>query len=152
MFNYVDTFFPSNKTGTNPYRKLAIHFTISDLELAEKSVDRRMIQEINHGTQVLETMEVEDHNGKRRGTVKDIIRVNAGGPYGSEVLKAVQTDSDRVWEQIISPTVTVGNDWYKATIHIEAHATEPWTARAIRPDGSMGKVYTFESKASPLKV
>jgi hypothetical protein len=40
----------------------------------------------------------------------------------------------------------VGNDWYKATIAINAHPTEPWTAQAVKPDGSLGKKFTFERK------
>ena len=40
----------------------------------------------------------------------------------------------------------VGQDWYKATISIQAHPTKPWTARAVRPDGSLGTEFTFAPK------
>jgi hypothetical protein len=146
MFHYVDTFFPS-------YRKLALHFTISDLHFAEKSVDRRMVQEMRDGMNALGGGG-SIHNTSSSISVKDIIRVNAGGPYGSEVLPAIQADSERVWQEILGQGTTsgsnegstVGEDWYKATIRIDAHATEPWTARAVRNDASMGTIYTFEPK------
>lgn len=40
----------------------------------------------------------------------------------------------------------VGHDWYKATIQINAHATEPWTAQAVKQDGSLGTKYEFKRK------
>jgi len=126
MFHYVDHFFPADS-----YRKLALHFTINDIEYAKESVDQRMVQEIETGVAALEQRDVFA-----------IIRANAGGPYGSEVLEGVQADSDRVWkEEVLSGKV--GQDWYKATIQINAHTTEPWTAQAVRPDGSLGTEFTF---------
>lgn len=129
MFHYVDHFFDSTK-----YNKLALHFTINDLECAKLSVDRRMIQEIQEGVKAVKS---ED--------VFDIIYANAGGPYGSQVLEGVQKDSDKVWEtEVLSGNV--GRDWYKASIIINAHATEPWTAQAVKPDGSLGTEFTFERR------
>ncbi len=129
MFHYVDHFFDNTE-----YNKLALHFTINDLECAKQSVDRRMIQEIQDGVKA-----VKSEN------VFNIIYANAGGPYGSQVLEGVQKDSDKVWEsQVLSGNV--GNDWYKATIAINAHATEPWTAQAVKPDGSHGTTFTFERR------
>jgi len=129
MFHYVDHFFGENKN----YNKLALHFTINDLTCAQKSVDRRMIYEMRTGAKAIET-----------GDVFDIVYTNQGGPYGSKVLKGVQRDSDKVWEsQVLSGAV--GNDWYKATIAINAYQSEPWTAQAVKPDGSFGKKYTFEA-------
>lgn len=32
----------------------------------------------------------------------------------------------------------------KATIAIEAHSTEPWTAHAVKSDGTLGTKYIFE--------
>jgi hypothetical protein len=49
-----------------------------------------------------------------------------------------------VWNEVVLKNDGVGEDWYKCTIAINAHATEPWTAQAVRPDGSLGKVYSFE--------
>ena len=40
----------------------------------------------------------------------------------------------------------VGHDWYKATIQINAHATEPWTAQAVKQDGTLGTMYKFQRK------
>lgn len=74
MFHYIDHFFPKDE-----YRKLALHFTINDLECAKTSVDQRMIHEIHTGIVAL---------GKCH--VFDIIDSNAGGPYGSEVLSGIQ--------------------------------------------------------------
>jgi len=130
MFHYVDQFFGEN----NNYNKLALHFTINDLVCAQQSVDRRMIDEIQAGAKAIEN-----------GDVFDIIYTNQGGPYGSKVLESVQKDSDRVWEEQVV-TGNVGKDWYKATIAINAHQSEPWTAQAVRPDGSLGTIYTFEPR------
>ena len=156
MFHYVDHFFSDHHEdrvddkssssssvaggsggggGGAPrpvYHKLALHFTINDLSLAQESVDRRMITEIQNGIRALE-----------RQDIFDIIQANAGGPYGSEVLPGVQQASEHVWEsEVLSGNV--GQDWYKATIAIEAHPTLPWTACAVRPDGSLGTKFTFE--------
>lgn len=40
MFRYVDHFFPEEE-----YRKLVVHFTINDIQFAERSVDSRMLNE-----------------------------------------------------------------------------------------------------------
>lgn len=136
MFHYVDQFFPSSASERR-YNKLALHFTINDLSCAQQSVDARMVREIQTGMQAL----ASEH-------VVPIIYANAGGPYGSEVLPGVQEASDRVWNDVVlakgGGASEVGLDWYKATIAINAHPTEPWTAQAVRPDGSLGTVFTFE--------
>lgn len=126
MFHYVDKFFPKKR-----YKKMALHFVINDLTYAQTSVDNRMVQEMKAGFDAL-----------RSNDANKIVYANAGGPYGSEVLKGVQIDSDRVWKENVMKG-NVGQDWYKATIAINAHPTEPWTAQAIRPDGSTGTMYTF---------
>mmetsp|Transcript_25910 Transcript_25910/g.31940 ORF Transcript_25910/g.31940 Transcript_25910/m.31940 type:complete len:535 (-) Transcript_25910:160-1764(-) len=142
MFHYVDLFFPSDK-----YNKLALHFTINDLSHAESSVDKRMVREMKDGSNALQSSDI----------VK-IIKANAGGPYGSEVLKGIQKDSDAVWDTILANAAnaggdgeekSVGHDWFKATIHIEASGDKDWTAKAIRPDGTDGQAFTFEA---PRKV
>jgi hypothetical protein len=104
------------------------------LSQAQDSVDRRMIQEIQAG---MEAVEAKDNFS--------VIYANRGGPYGSEVLPGVQQDSDAVWQTILrnNDDKSVGHDWYKATIAINAHPTEPWTAAAVRPDGSFGTTFTF---------
>ena len=130
MFHYVDHMFGENKS----YNKLALHFTINDLTCAQQSVDRRMIDEIQGGAKAIES-----------GDVFDIVYTNQGGPYGSKVLEGVQRDSDNVWEsEVLSGAV--GKDWYKATIAINAHESEPWTAQAVKSDGSLGIKYTFEPR------
>jgi hypothetical protein len=74
MFHYIDHFFASDQ-----YNKLALHFTINDLQYAKTSVDQRMIDEIRSGINALE-----------KNSVFDIINTNVGGPYGSEVLDDIQ--------------------------------------------------------------
>ena len=142
MFHYVDHFFPSG------YNKLALHFTINDLECAKISVDKRMTKEILLGAQAVRKQDSGDSDDKEDGaSVWDIVYTNQGGPYGSQVLDGVQKDSDKVWnEKVISKDAEVGHDWYKATIAITAHPTEPWTAQAVKPDGTLGTVFTFENK------
>jgi len=75
MFNYVDFVFPAT------YRKLALHFKINDLSHAQSSVDRRMVHEIQSGTQLIQP------DSDKKGSSIDIgkiIKANEGGPYGSE--------------------------------------------------------------------
>ena len=135
MFHYVDSFFPADQ-----YNKLALHFTINDLSHAESSVDMRMVREMRTGIQALQS-----------GEVQKIIKSNAGGPYGSEVLKGIQKDSDAVWDTIIAKDggSDVGDDWFKATIQIDAKKDEDWTSNAVKSDGEPGTSFTFES---PRKI
>ena len=74
MFHYIDHFFPAAT-----YNKLALHFTINDLQCAKTSVDQRMIDEIQSGIAALD-----------KNNIFDIINANVGGPYGSEVLAEIQ--------------------------------------------------------------
>ena len=168
MFHYIDTFFPAEK-----YNKLVLHFTINDLSFAEGSVDRRMVREMEDGVKVLMKgthNDCDDDNDHGSGVdVRNLINVNAGGPYGSEVLKGIQEDSDAVWETILENCKStsddngvdddnkdnekesnkVGSDWYKASIKIVANADKDWEAKAVLPNGSDGTVFTFEA---PRKV
>lgn len=122
MFKYVDQFFPEDK-----YRKLVVHFTINDISFAEKSVDTRMTKEMADGSKAEKT-----------GDARKMIRANAGGPYGSAVLKGVQADSDKVWESIRSGSAgDVGKSWYKARININAADSE-WTVSAATPADAVG--------------
>lgn len=123
MFDYVDRLFQ----GTS-YQKLVLHFIINDIEAAQKSVDRRMREEMIAG--------------QRAKLPDEVVKVNQGGPYGSDVLAAVQSESEDVWKQVENGVIA--KDWLKATIKIEASDKAPWTARALRPDGTHGKVYTYE--------
>jgi len=146
MFHYVDQFFDRKR-----YRKLALHFTINDLSCAEESVDARMIREMREGHRaVVGSLEERQSNCEKKSATQNIIRVNAGGPYGSDILKGVQHDSDRVWDEIVLNGGGVGGDWYKATIHIQASREKDWTAFAVRPDGSLGKEFSFT--VPPKKV
>mmetsp|Transcript_58815 Transcript_58815/g.161412 ORF Transcript_58815/g.161412 Transcript_58815/m.161412 type:complete len:258 (+) Transcript_58815:47-820(+) len=126
MFRYIDHFFPDES-----YRKLVVHFTINDIEFAERSVDGRMLGEMADGRAALATADA-----------LQVIRANAGGPYGSAALRGVQADSDKVWEAVKAGG-DAGASWYKASIAISASATEPWTVRAVGVDGVAGEPYSF---------
>jgi hypothetical protein len=123
MFAYIDRLYQNTK-----YQKLALHFVVNDIEAAQKTVDRRMRQEMM--------------TGQCARVPEEVVRVNQGGPYGSDVLPDVQFESENVWKQV--ETGAIATDWLKATIYIDANDKEPWTARALRPDGTHGKVYAYE--------
>ena len=129
MFHYMDHFFPNEK-----YNKLALHFTINNLTHAMQSVDARMVHEMKMGKLAVES---ED--------VMEVIYANVGGPYGSEVLRGVQEDSDRVWEEVVKSNGAggCGDGWYLATMRINASNEKPWTIQALRQDGKFGTEYTF---------
>jgi len=116
MFDYMNYCFPSDR-----YRHLVIHFTINDLRFAEKSVDRRMIKEMEVGRRSI----LDDGGG-----VVAQIAANAGGPYGSSQLRSVQSDSDKVASIVFSDESAVANGWFKARISITACDEDPWTIRA----------------------
>ena len=127
MFEYIDFLFPDDK-----YNKLVVHFTIDDIRFAEKSVDTRMLYEMKSGIEDLD-------NG---GGVLDLIKANAGGPYGSKELKGVLDQSEAVLRSVLSGTTDIGKSWYKAEIAINGSDDEPWTIRA-KANGSTQ--YTFKS-------
>jgi len=141
MFEYIQSFFPLH------YNKLALRFVINDISCAEKSVDSRMIREMKEGVKVVLSKEKIDDNSDThaiRENTLEIIRANAGGPYGSSVLRGVQADSDKVWkEKVMNDEVDVGNDWYKACIQILANKEADWQACAIQSNGELGTKQTF---------
>ena len=101
------------------------------IRFAEMSVDTRMAKEMADGAAGLNA----------------IIRANAGGPYGSQVLKGVQADSDAVWAKLRRGEAGgVAMSWLKASIGIEAHAERDWTARALVNGEPRGQTYTFEKQ------
>ena len=75
----------------------------------------------------------------------EVIYANVGGPYGSEVLRRVQEDSDRVWEEVVKGNGAggCGDGWYVAAMRINASNEKPWTIQALRQDGKFGTEYTF---------
>jgi hypothetical protein len=111
MFEYVDHFFDSDK-----YNKLVVHFTINDVSFAEWSVEKRMRGEMKAGKAALSS-----------GSATALVDANSGGPYGPEVLRAVQAESDQIWEKI--STDSKWAHWRKAGISIHACDGE-WTASA----------------------
>lgn len=123
MFRYIDHCFPDDD-----YHKLVIHFDINDITFAERSVDARMLREMDQGQKAL------------GNSAQDIIKVNSGGPYGSRVLQNVQTDSNKVWqEEVVSGNLAAS--WHKACISIIGREDSEWTAHAT-VDG--GKEFTIE--------
>jgi len=115
---YVEHLFPDES-----YRKLVLNFRINDISFAERSVDGRMAREMSDGSAALAVASTDP---------MALVRANAGGPYGSAVLKGVQADSERVWEGVLNSSEgEPGHSWLKASIAITAHAQKPWTAQAV---------------------
>ncbi|CAE8632479.1 unnamed protein product [Polarella glacialis] len=114
-FHYVNHFFPDAE-----YRKLVVYFEIDDISCAEKSVDARMQKEMREGQEAL----------GRNAEAKELIKANAGGPYGSQVLKQVQAESQKVWHESVLQGLDVASSWYKATICIHGSDSAEWTAQA----------------------
>uniref|UniRef100_A0A7S2UUP8 Uncharacterized protein n=1 Tax=Fibrocapsa japonica TaxID=94617 RepID=A0A7S2UUP8_9STRA len=118
MYEYIDHCFPDDQ-----YHKLVVNFCINDISFAEQSVDRRMLKEMEDGKAALDS---------DTGALS-LIKANAGGPYGSAVLKGVEAASKKVWEEVVAGTAgggEVGKSWYKASLCIDGHATDDWTVRA----------------------
>mmetsp|Transcript_56782 Transcript_56782/g.122744 ORF Transcript_56782/g.122744 Transcript_56782/m.122744 type:complete len:407 (+) Transcript_56782:86-1306(+) len=126
MFRYVDHLFPDG----GAYNKLVVHFTIDDLSFAERSVDARMAREMRVGS------------AARDADTRAVIAANAGGPYGSEVLRGVRDDSDRVWSAVLQGN-DAGASWYKASIAITPRESDPWSACAVGADGNRGEDFEF---------
>eukprot|EP00930_Biecheleria_cincta_P047221 TRINITY_DN32684_c0_g1_i1.p1 TRINITY_DN32684_c0_g1~~TRINITY_DN32684_c0_g1_i1.p1 ORF type:complete len:444 (+),score=72.88 TRINITY_DN32684_c0_g1_i1:54-1385(+) len=116
MFHYIDHCFPDDD-----YHKLVIHFDINDITFAERSVDARMLSEMEQGQKAL------------GNSTQEIIKVNSGGPYGSQVLKGVQADSNKVWQEVVSGNLAAS--WHKACISIIGREDSEWTARATVDSG-----------------
>ncbi len=117
---------------------MAIKFEVNDVKFAEVSVDERMQNEIQNGKQVVRKT-FDDEFAR----AKEVIDVNQGGPYGSEVLKSVEKAADSCWHDKFVMNESFKN-WHKAVVKITAYENQPWTAHAIRPDGTAGTVFTFE--------
>ena len=67
---------------------------------------------------------------QQNATARETLQVNAGGPYGSAVLRGVQADSERVWESVLEGSAGAGQSWFKATISITGDDSSPWTVTA----------------------
>lgn len=134
VYQYIDHLFPSDE-----YNKLVCHFSINDVAFAERSVDTRMLSEMSDGRQAL-TAALADQPAA-------IVQANAGGPYGSSVLRGVQADSDGVWAKIRNGEAgDTAATWFKATIAIDAHEAKDWSARAV-VDGTPAQAFPFERRA-----
>ena len=114
MFEYVDHFFPDDH-----YRKLALNFEIEDLAFAERSVDARMLGEMERGKAAAAA-----------GDARAVVDANAGGPYGSAVLAGVQRDSRACWAKVAAGDAGVGATWHMASLAISPSDDAPWTLRA----------------------
>ena len=152
-FRYIDHLFPnSNAAGSwehRDYNKLIVHFTLDqeDIRLAEQSVDKRMQQEMRDGAASLEGV---THLSQE--VIRNIIAVNAGGPYGSEVLQSVQEASASVMNKIFDDHINEEvddefDDWYMATIKIRPSETEKWSACTGASAGSSQIVSEKELKS-----
>lgn len=128
MFKYMDHFFG----GARGYRLMVVHFSVDDVRGAEESVRTRM--------------EGEMVAGKKARGAREVIAANAGGPYGPEVLRGVQKESDQVWEAVRSGTAGVGKGWWKARLSVRAPLEGDWTVAA--GEGDREQVFHF----SPRKL
>ena len=142
MFDYMNYCFPSDL-----YHRLVVHFTINDIQFAEKSVDRRMIAEMEAGRRsILSDDHATGGEGGEGGGVVAQIAANAGGPYGSSQLRSVQSDSDKVASLIFSgdsaAAAVAASGWFKASISITACDHGPWTIRANSSESS-SQVFSF---------
>lgn len=109
MIGFVDHFFPDES-----YNKLYLHFKISQISSAEKSVDTRMQREFEAGLRLSQDSDVAE-----------VIGVNKGGSQVSKVLAKVNEDSLKVWEDVKAGKYA--KSWFKASILINADES-PWTA------------------------
>ena len=85
-FAYIERFFPDD----SKYRKLVVNFSIDKLVWAQNSVGGRMKQEMREGRAAI----------LRQASIHELVAVNAGGPYGTEVLERVQSESMKVWDVV----------------------------------------------------
>ena len=130
-FHYIDRFCPWA-------RNLRLRFSINDISLAEASVDRRMAREMEQGRAAVAACK----------PARDILRVNAGGPYGASVLRSVQVQSHKVWQEVQTGKARGDPayvDWHLASLEITASATDEWTLQAVAPDGrKRSQAFRFE--------
>jgi len=138
MFRYIDHFFTDGG-----YNKMVVHFTIDEIERAEASVDARMLKEMVDGRAAMGRLQ----QGADRDRVLELIGANAGGPYGSAVLKRVQDESQGVWERVCAGDA--GDGWYKACVRVCASKGE-WTvsAQAREESAEPAKAFTFAPRES----
>ena len=95
-FHYVNYFFPSSH-----YRKLVVYFEINDVKHAEQSVDGRMKREMERGRDLV---------SRQATTVRDLMAVNCGGPYGGKQLCAVEAAARATWDKVTNPVLVGGGD------------------------------------------
>ena len=93
-FHYVNYFFPSSH-----YRKLVVYFEINDVKHAEQSVDGRMKREMERGRDLV---------SRQATTVRDLMAVNCGGPYGGKQLCAVEAAARATWDKVTNPVLVGG--------------------------------------------
>ncbi|CAE7747972.1 CLC-G [Symbiodinium pilosum] len=122
MYEYIDFAFPEG------YNKLVMHFEINDVEFAEQSVARRMQGEMAAGTGALAQLK----SGETPETSAALVAANAGGPYGPEVLRGVQTASDKVFQEVWGPDGKGEGrpGWQMARIQVTASKDGDWTVKA----------------------
>eukprot|EP00668_Euglena_longa_P001511 GGOE01001793.1.p1 GENE.GGOE01001793.1~~GGOE01001793.1.p1 ORF type:complete len:755 (-),score=161.01 GGOE01001793.1:258-2219(-) len=125
MFHYIDALF----ADTN-YQRLVLHFTINDLQFAERSVDVRMAQELKTGQEALQ----------RNASAAEMVQVNTGGPYSAQALQQVRLDSDQVWLRVLRGEVAA--DWLSASIEVHGALTEQWSVRV--DDGPIQREHAFQ--------
>ncbi|CAE8614712.1 unnamed protein product [Polarella glacialis] len=114
MLDYVNRFFPASD-----YHKLVIHFEITDLTLAETSIETRTRKELVTGKAASDADDVA-------GLISSIA---GGSTFGVDELQGIQEGSRKVWQTIVrGDCPSVDDSWHKAEIIITAQPDQPWTA------------------------
>ena len=145
-FNYIDCLFPNNGSSRE-YNKLLVHYTIDDIKYAKQSVDRRMVMEMERGFDTIRSM----HNVNEEH-IRNIISVNCGGPYGSNMLADVLRESDEVMSKVFCPGNCAESEeeddryasWFKARVRINA-SESGWYACSLSSEGKELKRFPFEA-------
>ena len=136
MFRYVDALFPP----AAGYRRLALRFAVADVAFAERSVDARMRAEMRAGRAAL---------ARAAAAPAEVVRANAGGPYGAAALRGVEAEAAAVWRALAHAGGGGGGaagggggglepGWMWASVAVTADEAAPWTVHAVRrgPGGS----------------
>jgi hypothetical protein len=78
-----------------------VYFEINDVKHAEQSVDGRMKREMERGRDLV---------SRQATTVRDLMAVNCGGPYGGKQLCAVEAAARATWDKVTNPVLVGGGD------------------------------------------
>ncbi|CAE8740856.1 unnamed protein product [Polarella glacialis] len=114
MLDYVNHFFPALD-----YHRLVLRFEITDLTLAQTSIEARTRKELVTGKAAAGSDDLA-------GLISSIA---GGSVFGMDELHSIQEGSRKVWQHILQGGCpSVDDSWHKAEIIIDAQSDKPWTA------------------------